>query len=216
MEAILKFVTPASHTDLRSLGWSTNCQLISCPTTSPPLSTKNEFFLPLLAVKQSLISAPILSCFDLSKPRATEVCCQGLGFVLQQKVGDLWSLIQAGSRFLSDAETRYAVIELELLAVAWAIMKCHIVLARLPRFVVLTDHHPLGAHHQLDQTDNPRLQHLKTKVMSHTFTAKWVIGALNHAPSVLSCNPVIAPQPQEALAEYNDHGNSLAPSISEV
>ena len=31
---------------------------------------------------------------------------------------------QAGSRFLSDAETRYAVIELEMLAVCWAIMKC--------------------------------------------------------------------------------------------
>jgi hypothetical protein len=68
---------------------------------------------------------------------------QGLGFVLQQKAGELWVLIQAGSRFLSDTETLYSVIELELLAVSWAITKYKIFLAILPHFSVVTDHHPL-------------------------------------------------------------------------
>ena len=45
-----------------------------------------------------------------------------------------WRMIQAGSRFLSDAETRYATIELEALAVAWAIKKCHLFLADLQWF----------------------------------------------------------------------------------
>ena len=41
----------------------------------------------------------------------------------------------------SDAETRYA-IELELLAVTWTITKCHLFLAGLPYFTVITDHAP--------------------------------------------------------------------------
>ena len=40
---------------------------------------------------------------------------------------------QAGSHFLSDAETRYAVIELEMLAVTWAITKCLSRIATFPR-----------------------------------------------------------------------------------
>ena len=44
---------------------------------------------------------------------------QGLGFVLQQQSNDItWNLIQAGSHFLTETESCYAVIELEMLAVA--------------------------------------------------------------------------------------------------
>ena len=104
-----------------------------------------EFEQAFYSVKQSLTSAPTLYYFDYTKPTrlCTDASRQGLGFILQQNTGDSWSLIQAGSRFLSDAESRYAIIELELLAVAWAISKCHIFLAGLPHFSVLTDHHPL-------------------------------------------------------------------------
>ena len=37
----------------------------------------------------------------------------------------------------------YAVIELELLAVTWAIHNCNLFLARMQQFQVITDHHPL-------------------------------------------------------------------------
>ena len=112
----------------------------------PLLSTKNEFvWLPdldqaFLGAKRALKSAPTLSFFDQS--RATRLCTdasrQGLGFILQQKDGDSWVLVQAGSRFLSSAESRYAVVELELLAVSWAIIKCNVFLAGLPHFTVIT------------------------------------------------------------------------------
>ena len=78
--------------------------------------------------------------------------------MLQQKTGDTWALVQAGSRFLSDAESRYAVIELELLSVSWAIIKCKIFLAGLPHFMVVTDHHslvPILNNHRLDEIENP-------------------------------------------------------------
>jgi len=113
--------------------------------------------------------------FDPSKPTrlCTNASWQGLGLVLQQKTGDTRVLVQAGSRFLSDAESCYAVIELELLAVSWTIIKCKIFLAGPPHFTVVTDHHPLVPilnSHRLDEIENPRLQRLKTKIMAYNFT----------------------------------------------
>ena len=70
----------------------------------------------------------------------------GIVFVLLQRATDSdgeWKTIQAGSRFLTDTETRYAVIELECLAVVWAVKKCHIFLSGLDHFTIITDHNPL-------------------------------------------------------------------------
>ena len=85
-----------------------------------------------------------------------------------------WILIQAGSRFLSDAETRYAIIELEMLAVSWAILKCRLFLAGLQHFVVVTNHNPLLSilnTRQLDEIENPWLQCLKSCIMGYNLTA---------------------------------------------
>jgi len=63
----------------------------------------------------------MLSFFDMSKPTrlCTDASHQGLGFILQQQdTPSTWTLIQAGSRFLTDAESRYAIVELEMLTVA--------------------------------------------------------------------------------------------------
>lgn len=59
-----------------------------------------------------------MSYFNPDRP--TRLCIasrQGPGFVLQQRSGDTWTLVQARSH----TESRYAVVELELLAVVWAI-----------------------------------------------------------------------------------------------
>ena len=91
----------------------------------PLLSTKNEFLWPeehdqaLANAKKHLVSVPTLAFFDVQKP--TRLCTDAsrLGFVLQQlSATGQWVLIQAGSRFLTPTETWYAVIKLELLAVA--------------------------------------------------------------------------------------------------
>jgi len=51
-------------------------------------------------------------------------------------------IIQCGSRSLSPAKSRYAVIELEALALAWAMLECrHCLIAR--HFQAITDHRPL-------------------------------------------------------------------------
>jgi hypothetical protein len=68
---------------------------------------------------------------------------RGLGFILKQEVkpGD-WKVVQAGSRFLSEAETRYAKMELEMLAIVWACKKCAN-FVQGSKFQILTDHKPL-------------------------------------------------------------------------
>lgn len=81
----------------------------------------------------------------------------------QQTPNEQWNLVQTVSHCLTDAKSRYAVIELELLVVTWAIWKCRVFLLRMQHFDVLTDHNPLIPilnRHKLDKIENLRLQRL--------------------------------------------------------
>ena len=165
--------------------------------------------------------APILFFFDTNKPTrlCTDANRHGLGFILQQQnQNGTWSLTQAGSRFLSDTEGRYAIIELEMLAVCWAIIKCHTFLARLQCYQVITDHNLLISilnNYRLDEIENPRLQRLQTRLMGYNFTAEWLKGSNNNAPDALSRNPVSDPSHKDILAEL-DLIDQLEVSISEI
>ena len=161
--------------------------------------------------------APILSFFDATRPSrlCTDASRHGLGFILQQRTSEgIWTLIQAGSRFLTDTESRYAVIELEMLAVCWAVCKCKLFLAGLQHFTVVTDHNPLIPimnSHRLDEIENPRLPQLKTKLIAYNFTAEWLKGRKNDAPDALSRNP----EPHELLVEL-DVDNNPDTSLAEI
>ena len=169
-DTISKFPKPSNRTDLHSFFGLVN-QLSSStsdiaslltPPLRPLLSTKNDFTWTtnhdhaFTTIKQSLTVAPILSFFDAARP--TRLCTDAsrhLGFILQQRTLEgNWTLIQAGSCFLTDTESRYAIIELEMLAVCWAVHKCNLFLAGLQHFTVVTDHNPLIPimnSHQLDE-----------------------------------------------------------------
>ena len=109
--------------------------------------------------------------------------------LLQLQDGE-WRLIQCGSRFISEAEPLYAMIELECLAVVWAIHKCHTFLVGA-EFTVVTDHKPLLPkfnRYTLDHIENPRLLRLLMKLQLYQFTCQWrkgkdhfVAGALSRA-----------------------------------
>ena len=118
----------------------------------------------------------------------TDANGKGLGFILQQRNGNHWSVIQAGSRFLTSLETRYATIEKEMLGIAWAIQKCHKLLAGLPHFEILT-------------VENARLQRLRMKIVSYNFTARGVKGSLNAGPDALSRYPTLERDTADQLAE---------------
>ena len=104
------------------------------------------------------------------------------------------NLVTAGSRFLSPAEKNYAVVELELLAIQWAIEKCRLYLAGT-HFKVITDHQPLLGiinRKNLDAINNIRIQRLMAKLLGYSFQVEWIPGKNHHIADCLSRNPVFA------------------------
>ena len=108
---------------------------------------------------------------------------------------------------LTETESRYAAIELELLGIVWAIQKCRLFLSGLSLFSIFTDHKPLVSlipilnSKQLDEIENPRLQRLRMKILEYSFTASWVKGTANAGPDALSRAPVSMPTPDDELGE---------------
>ena len=100
-----------------------------------------------VAVKMALLSPPELDFFDPLRRTVLETDAAragGLGFCLRQlDDAGRWRLVQFGSRFLTETESRYAVIELELLALVSTCRKCTIYLSGMQQFEVMTDHRPL-------------------------------------------------------------------------
>ncbi|XP_068204834.1 uncharacterized protein [Palaemon carinicauda] len=111
-------------------------------------------------------------------------------------------LVQCGSRFLADAGTRYATIELEMLAVVWAMSKCRLYLAGLQHFTLMMDHRPLIPilnSYTLDALENSLLQCLKEKISPYIFTAVWRAGKLLCVPDALSRAPVSHPTQEDEI-----------------
>ena len=115
----------------------------------------------------------------------------GLGFALIQKTSNRQSisLIQCESCSLSETQQIYVTIELECLAIKWAVNKCDFYLCGLPAFTVLTDHRPLVGifHKHLHEFDYIRLMHMRKKLPNFSFDDKWVKGKM--FANVLSPHP---------------------------
>ena len=156
-------------------------------------------------VKTALTSPPVLAHFDPSLPTVLQTDAsrrKGLDYALMQQHGSRWKLIQCGSRFLSDTESRYAVVELELLAAVWALKKCALYLAGMPVFQLLVDHEPLVPilnNYTLNMIENPRLQRLKAKISRFMFTTVWRKGADHCIPDALSRAPHSDPSAEDEL-----------------
>ena len=110
------------------------------------------------------------------------------------------------------------MIELEMLAVSWAIAKCRLFLAGLQHFHIVTDHNPLISilnTRRLDEIENPQLQRLKAHIIGYHFTAQWTKGCEHHAPDALSRHPSDVPQREDMIAEHDPQLQPEA-SISEI
>lgn len=97
------------------------------------------------AIKDSLVSAPILSCPDFTLPFTvqTDASAYGIGAVLSQKkpTGEEHVICYI-SRSLTRQERNYSVTERECLAVIYAVEKLRPYLEGYA-FTVITDHHSL-------------------------------------------------------------------------
>ena len=177
------------------------------------------------AVKRTLTRTPVLAYFDASRPTALHTDAtrlHGLGYCLLQHQQGHWKLIQCGSRFVTDVESRYAAVELEMLAVTLAIRKCRLFLAGLPSFDVVTDHRPLIPilnQKSLAEIENPRLQRLREKLLPYNFSAVWKSGKTHCIPDALSRSPVDDPAIDDEDAENDEHHflqQAVVASIREI
>lgn len=142
------------------------------------------------AIKEVLTSDLCVTVYDEAKPTilytdASSV--HGMGYVLTQE----GKTVVAGSRSLTDAETRYSVIELEATAVAWSMKHCRFYLEYNPGFTVKSDHRPLVGIFKkaLDSIDNSRLVRIRESVSGYRFTVEHIPGKENLAADALSRNP---------------------------
>ena len=115
----------------------------------------------------------------------------GIGFELTQKhcecpgenkpdCGDNhWKLVFAGSRFTTEAESRYAPIEGEALAVVHGLQRCRMFIMGSPNLTAAVDHKPLIRilnNRELSSISNPRVLHLKEKTLMYLFQIVHVPG----------------------------------------
>ena len=160
-----------------------------------------------LKVKKELAKPPILAFYDPNLPimlQTDAARLKGLGFACMQKHKDSWRLVDCGSRFLTAAETRYATIELEMLAIAYAVKKCRRFLAGRQQFDVITDHKPLIPivnSKGLNEIENPRLQRLRESIIQYNPVLIWRKGRDHTIPDALSRSPVDVATIEDEIAE---------------
>ena len=149
--------------------------------------------------KRSLVHHVRLHHFDhnLRTCLVTDVLrLHGLGFMLVQlrplgKLCHIIQVIQCGSRSLKPAKANYATIELECLAIQWAVEKCQYFLRGCGNFSIQTDHRPLIGVFQkpLGEVTNPWIFRFQEKLLLYLFDVSWLPSKKNLIADDLSRNP---------------------------
>ena len=228
LRAISEFPTPTKTTDIRS--WFGLVHQVShyskltemLEPFKPFLSPKKKFEWSdeldhaFEASKGEIITAikDGVQIYDPTKPTCLrpDWSQTGIGYFLSQKHCDCdslipdcckngWRITLAGSRFLKPAETRYAPVEGEALAIAWSLNHTKYFTQGCDNLVVVTDHKPLVQLFQdrtLDQITNSRLFSLKQATLPWKFQVIHRAGKENCFADATSRNPAYSDNDEEA------------------
>ncbi|RUS74671.1 hypothetical protein EGW08_017577 [Elysia chlorotica] len=239
LEAIRNFPTPLTITDVRS--WFGLINQVSYAFASADrmlpfreiLKSGTRFewtdkLNSLFEESKALIISEIhqgVEIFDKTKPTclATDWSKNGIGFWLFQKHCSCpsakpfccktgWRITLVGSRFTSGAESRYAPIEGEALAVVDALDKARHFTLGCSDLIVAVDHKPLlktFGDRCLDDLPNPRLRNLKEKALRYRFRVVHIPGIRHAAADAMSRKPVSEP----CMLTLPDDVAALLPSI---
>ena len=174
---------------------------------------------------------------NLTMCLATDFSGKGVGFLMLQKTCSCasrvptccpegWRVCLVGSRFLHDAENRYASIEGECLAVVYGLQKCKYFLMGCSDLVIGTDHKPVTSilnDRCLADIENRRLRNLKEKTLSFKFTIHHVPARKNLGPDAASRYPVgqedrmrIPGEPPEADYSTKDTRHSIVDNLASI
>ena len=205
-DAIQRFPTPTNRTDVKSwfglVNQVTNYNQLRdvMAPFRPLLSSKTKFLWTKdldRSFKRSrqLIVELIEKGVRIFDPNRT-TCLRpdwskrGIGYFLLQKHCECpkispdcckhgWKVTLAGSRFLRDAEVRYAAIEGEALAVTWGLEQTRYFTMGCKDLIIITDHKPLVklfSDRTLDEIPNSRLFRLKQRTLLWSFVIKYMPG----------------------------------------
>ncbi|XP_067293545.1 uncharacterized protein [Pseudorasbora parva] len=138
------------------------------------------------AIKTSLTTEPVLRAPDFNCPflLQTDASDTGLGAVLSQVQEGEEHPVTYISRKLTPAETRYAAVEKEALAIKWAVLELrYYLLGR--RFTLMTDHAPLQWMARAKDT-NARVTRWFLALQDFHFTVEHRAGTANSNADGLS------------------------------
>ena len=168
-----------------------------------------------------------LQYYNKDKPTAllTDWSKTGIGFVVLQQhcrcsgserpfcCKDGWKLALCGSRHLTPAEQRYAAVEGEALAIAWALQKARLFLLGCQNLEIITDHRPLVklfSDRELKDVSNPRLFRLKEKTLPYRYVIRFKPGKKNILADTLSRYPVERVSPAGADVDIEEELTAAA------
>ena len=162
--------------------------------------------------------------FDKSKPTclATDWSKSGIGFWLFQKHSQCsspepfccrtgWKITLVESRFTHAAESRYAPVEGEALAVADARDKARFFVLGCSNLIIAVDHKPLlkvFGDRSLEDVTNARLHNLKEKTLRYRFRMVHIPGVRHKAADAVSCHPTGTTKPDLLVLPDDSRGNS--------
>ena len=186
----------SSHTDfLRQLLKKNN-----------PWDWTNEHSEAFDQIKEKITKIPCLAHYNTSYPNVltTDASTKGLGATLWQEQPDkTLKPIAFASRFLSDTEKRYAINELELLAVVWGLEHFRLYIYGKP-IKLLTDHQalePLIKRNRSNKTYSARLTRWLDRLAHFDININHIAGKHLALTDYLSRNPVMKAESEDLYDE---------------
>ena len=223
IKAIQGFPTPRTITDIRS--WFGLVAQVSYAFSQAPvmapfrelLSKKTPFYWDhtLQTIfeesKKEIIDSiqDGVRSFSINRTTclATDWSKTGIGFTLSQKHcqcpgkdplcgSNHWRVVYARSRFTTDAESRYAPIEGEALALLYGLECCRMFVLGCPELLISVDHKPLVPifnQRELDKIRNTRIQKIRERTLPYNFHVISIPGIKNVGPDTASRIPPTDP-----------------------
>lgn len=140
-------------------------------------------------LKDLISDAPVLALYDVGSPvlLSVDASSVALGAVLTQRGRP----VAYASRTLTPAQTRYAQIEKELLAIVFACEKFHEYIYGRNQITVESDHKPLESIFKKPLDAVPaRLQRMMLKLQGYNLLITYKPGKLMYIPDTLSRAPL--------------------------
>ena len=157
-------------------------------------------------LKQKITEIPCLAHYnsDYQNVITIDASTKGLGATLWQEQPDgKLKPIGFASRFLSDTEKKYAINELELLAVVWGLEHFRLYIYGKP-IKLLTDHQalePLIKRNRSNKTYSARLTRWLDRLAHFTINVNHIAGKHLALTDYLSRNPSAPPQTDDVFDE---------------